>query len=593
MTTLNIGHTFHIPVMGIGYSIDTPVKVAQYGITSTISLVDDGIIEKMRQFYCQFFQIPFEEISSYDDDYRAKRITAYLNLIDDIVKQKFEELKNSIENKSKELQKYFEMLPDYSWLKEKYSSFSLKENVAEFKNWLNASLIVGSIDVNIMTKLDKENYRDGVKLPVEYCDAHAAFRGFADSKLKSSMVLSAGMNPRLYNYIEKFDDFFPNEKGEFNKKITLKVSDYRSALIQGKYFAKKGIWISEYRVESGLNCGGHAYISQGNLMGTVLEEFKTNREDLTKSINEILFNALKIKNKAIPEKHLNFKITAQGGVGTNNEHNFLLNYYNVDSVGWATPFLLVPEVTNVDEQTIKLLQEAKEDDLYLSDISPYGIPFNNLRNNTKDIEQEKLVLDGKPGAPCIKKYGAFNSYFDDNPMCTGSRQYQTKKIKELQSLNLDKETYDREYKKVVEKACICVGLGTATLMKNNIPYTKEGEGVSICPGPNMAYFSKILSLQEMVSHIYGRTNVIERTDRPHFLVKELIINIKYLKTKAEDTLISDKEKESLKIFKQNLIEGIKYYNNLYSTVKVDDENIIKASLSQLKNLEIELNDVKF
>ncbi len=588
-----IGHSFHIPVMGIGYSIDTPVKVAQYGITSTISLVDDGLIEKMRQFYCQYLQIPFNEITSKDDDYRAKRITAYLNLIDEIVKQKFEELKNSFESKSKELQKYFDMLPDYSWLKEKYTSFSLKDNVTEFKNWLNANLIAGSIDVNIMTKLDKVNYRDGLKLPIEYCDAHAAFRGFANSKLTSSMVLSAGMNPRLYNYIEKFDDFFPNEKGEFKKKITLKVSDYRSALIQGKYFAKKGIWVSEYRVESGLNCGGHVYISQGNLMGSVLNEFKQNRKELTKSINEILFNALKNKNKIIPDKELNFKITAQGGVGTNKEHEFILNYYNVDSVGWATPFLLVPEVTNVDEQTIKLLQAAKEDDLYLSNISPYGIPFNNLRNNTKDIEQEKLVSEGKPGSPCIKKYGAFNSYFNDKPMCTGSREYQTQKIKELQALNLDKETYDREYKKVVEKVCICVGLGTATLIKNKIPYTKEGEGVSICPGPNMAYFSKILSLQEMVSHIYGRINVIERTDRPHFLVKELIINIKYLKEKAEDTLISNKEKESLKIFKQNLIEGIKYYNNLYSTVKVDDENVIKASLSQLKNLEVELNDIKF
>ncbi|PIV58987.1 MAG: hypothetical protein COS14_06700 [Bacteroidetes bacterium CG02_land_8_20_14_3_00_31_25] len=593
MTDCRTGHSFHIPVMGIGYSIDAPVKVAHYGITSTISLVDDGIIEKMRQFYCQYFQLPFNEITQNDDDYRAKRITAYLNLIDEIVKQKFEELKNSIESKSKELQKYFDMLPDCSWLKEKYASFSLKDNVTEFKNWLNANLIAGSIDVNIMTKLDKVNYRDGVKLPVEYCDAHAAFRGFANSILTSSLVLSAGMNPRLYNYIEKFDEFFPNEKGEFKKKITLKVSDFRSALIQGKYFAKKGIWISEYRVESGLNCGGHAYISQGNLMGTVLEEFKRNRETLTKSINEILFNTLKSKNKTIPDKELNFKITAQGGVGTNNEHNFLLSYYNIDSVGWATPFLLVPEVTNVDEQTIKLLQSAKEDDLYLSNISPYGVPFNNLRNNTKDIEQEKLVSEGKPGAPCIKKYGAFNAYFNGKNMCTGSREYQTQKIKELQALNLDKKTYDKEYNKVVEKVCICVGLGTATLIKNKIPYTKEGEGVSICPGPDMAYFSKILSLQEMVAHIYGRTNVIERTDRPHFFVKEIIINIKYLKEKAEDSSTSDKEKESLKIFKQNLFEGIKYYNKLYSTVKVDDEKIVNSSLKELVKLESELNEVKF
>ncbi|WP_332912291.1 hypothetical protein [Algoriphagus boritolerans] len=47
------------------------------------------------------------------------------------------------------------------------------------------------------------------------------------------------MNPALYSYAEQFPDFFPNEKGEIKKRIILKVSDYRSALIQGKFLAKK------------------------------------------------------------------------------------------------------------------------------------------------------------------------------------------------------------------------------------------------------------------------------------------------------------------------------------------------------------------
>ena len=62
-------------------------------------------------------------------------------------------------------------------------------------------------DVNIMTKIDKDNYLKQEKLPVEYNDAHAALRGFAMSNLESSMVLSAGMNPRLYGYLEQFEDF--------------------------------------------------------------------------------------------------------------------------------------------------------------------------------------------------------------------------------------------------------------------------------------------------------------------------------------------------------------------------------------------------
>jgi len=38
--------------------------------------------------------------------------------------------------------------------------------------------------------------------------------------------------------------------GKYLKEIVLKVSDFRSALIQGKFLAKMGIWgVSEYRIE--------------------------------------------------------------------------------------------------------------------------------------------------------------------------------------------------------------------------------------------------------------------------------------------------------------------------------------------------------
>ncbi|MBK9359101.1 MAG: hypothetical protein IPN08_17270 [Bacteroidales bacterium] len=130
------------------------------------------------------------------------------------------------------------------------------------------------------TKLDREVYDENGKLPVEYNDAHAAVRGFANSTVESSLVLSAGMNPRLYSYLEEFPGFYPDENGRISKKIILKVSDYRSALIQGKFLAKKGIWVSEYRIESGLNCGGHAFATQGFLMGPILEEFRKNRTHL-------------------------------------------------------------------------------------------------------------------------------------------------------------------------------------------------------------------------------------------------------------------------------------------------------------------------
>ncbi|MCH7827610.1 MAG: hypothetical protein IIC75_06525, partial [Bacteroidetes bacterium] len=251
-------HSFHIPVMGIGFTIDTPVKVAKYGISSVISIVDDILIEKMRGFYCKKMNLAYEPITDKVEDFRAKRITAYLNLIDDIVKDNFNELKNSFPEDRTEVEKYMNMLPDNSELKQKfYELIKNNKNPNEIKDWLHNNLFVGSIDVNIMTKLDKANYLKDEKLPYEYNDAHAALRGYANSKLNSSIILSAGFNPRLYGYFEKFEDFYPDENGNLKKKIVLKVSDYRSAIIQGKFFAKKGLWVSEYRIESGLNCGGH------------------------------------------------------------------------------------------------------------------------------------------------------------------------------------------------------------------------------------------------------------------------------------------------------------------------------------------------
>ena len=533
-------HSFHIPVMGIGFTIDTPVKTAKYGIDSVLSLVDDILLEKVRKIYADKIQEPYNEISDKIDDFRAKRITAYLDMINDIVEQKFEELKT----KTSEIKKYFSMLPDTSSIKQEFIRLTENGiNIQEIKHWLNENLTKGSIDVNIMTKIDKDNYKGKEKLPQEYNDAHAALRGFAKSKLSSSLVLSAGMNPRLYSYIEKFEDFYPDKNGFIKKKIVLKVSDYRSALIQGKFFAKKGIWISEYRIESGLNCGGHAFATDGFLMGPILEEFKNNRKNLEFELNNILNEALQRKNKTLPDKNLKLKITAQGGVGTHDEHEFLLDYYKLDSVGWGSPFLLVPEVVNIDKESLRLLQNAGEKDLYLSNISPLGVPFNSVKGNTKDIEKQKLINKGKPGSVCPKQYLASSKEYSGKAICTASYRYQRLKIKELEAKNLPAEEYNKEYNKIVEKSCICVGLGTSVLINNNLSTSVEGTGVSICPGPNMAYYSKELSLEQMVGHIYGRNNIITDHNRPNVFVKELKVYIDYVKSKIDETKENISEKQ--------------------------------------------------
>ncbi|ANW95706.1 hypothetical protein AXE80_05185 [Wenyingzhuangia fucanilytica] len=553
-------HTFHIPVMGIGFTADSPLKVAAYGINSVISLVDDILLEKLRKYYSELNQLKYIEISDKTIDYRALRITSYLNMMNDLIQTKIKKLKNISSIKDAIFVDFIKHLPSGSELKQRLIQ---SDDLTEIKLLIKHNLKPGRIDVNIMTKIDKTNYVDHEALPVEYNDAHAALRGYAKSNLDSSIVFSAGMNPRLYNYLENFEDFYPDENGYIKKKIILKVSDYRSALIQGKYLAKKGLWVTEYRIESGLNCGGHAFATDGYLLGPVLEEFKTNRKELYNITYDLFTKALAQKNKEISANMPDLKISAQGGVGTAEEHKFLLKNYDLDSIGWGSPFLLVPEATTVDVETLDKLAHAKEKDLYLSNISPLGVPFNNLKGNTKDEQKELNITKNRPGSACPKRHVALNQEFKAEGQCIASREYQYLKIKQLQENNeLSLIEQQKEIDKVTEKSCICVGLGTTALLNYGIETKTEGKGVSVCPGPNLAYFSEKVSLSNMIDHIYGKINIIKRNDRPNMFIKELDMYVTYLSNQINEQF-NPKQNKTLTRFTSNLLSGISYYQQLF------------------------------
>ena len=582
--------------MGIGYTIDTPIRVAAYGINSVVSVMDDIFIEKMRAVISQKFDKTFVPVDPDDNECRSKRITAYLDLLNDIVHERFDALKNAPFEKGSDITTCFELLPDSSYVKQQYLKMlttTLPEERMLLQKWLKKQLSPGMIDVNIMSKVDKVNYKKGKALPREFNDAHAALRGYALSKLESSVVFSAGLNPGLMDYTGEFDDFFPNAKGRISKKIILKVSDFRSASIQGKYLAKKGLWVSEYRVESGLNCGGHAFATDGFLMGPILEEFKTKREELVGETYEWYIRALTEKGRVVPGTPPCVKFSAQGGVGTAAEHRFLRDYYRLNSVGWGSPFLLVPEATSLDGETLELLRKAEEKDLYLSNISPLGITFNNLRGNTKDLEKEERIRNNKPGSPCTQHYLVSNTTYTKKPVCTASRKYQSLAIKALKEEMLGEDEYQKKYEKITEKSCICVGLSTSALIANELDTSLGGKGVSICPGPNLAYFSRIVSLREMIDHIYGRKNVISRTDRPNMFIKELEMYVSYLRQKiSEFPVPSEKQQHFVKTFQKNLEEGISYYNRLFSTIKTYINDHATEITNDLKRLELELSQLK-
>ena len=592
-----MSHTFHIPVLGLGYSVDTPLKVARYGISSVMSIVDDELVERMREFHTEN-KSDYVPISKKETDYRAKRIKAYLNLVKTQVEKQFNTLKNEPFEEGSDIYRYFDMLPAESPLKKEFDLMLACNNETEkqaLQLGLREKMTLGAIDANIMSKVDKMNYNEqGESTGDDNTDAIASLRGFALSDLESSVILSAGMNPRLYSYLETLDQFLPDEQGNFKKKVVLKVSDYRSAFIQAKFLAKKGVWVYEFRVESGLNCGGHAFATDGYLLGPILEEFKQKREEMVAELFQLYQPAVAQRgvNLLSAPKQL---LTVQGGIGTASENTFLIEHYNLDGTGWGSPFLLVPEVTNVDEQTLKLLAVAEEDDFFISNSSPLGILFNNFKGSSSDKQRLERLQKGKPGSPCTKKYLVTNTEFTEHPICLASREYQNLKINQLKTMDLSEEDYQEQFNNITEKICLCEGLCASTYIKDEIIKPKENKAVAICPGPNLAYFKRIYTLDEMVKHIYGKLDLLDKIKRPNMFIKELNLYIDYLHTDIQAHIkdLNDKKRKHLVKFKAQLEEGISYYKQLMedlpaqaSTVIIDYLDDLIASENKLSKMLI-------
>ena len=594
---MTIAHTFHIPVMGTGHSIDTPIRVAPYGIDSVISIVDDLLVERIRKFYAGEYGLPFESIPRNAEDGRAMRITAYLNTVDEIVRRKFNALCNEPFFSENEKEKYFEMLPDSSTLKNSWEQ--LKAMAPSFdrdamEQNLTSMMKPGAIDVNIMTKLDRLlNSGEGKPMSVEFSDANAAFRGFAMSNLRSSVVLSAGFNPRLFAYMGEFRDFYRDAAGDLKKKIILKVSDFRSALIQGKFLAKKGIEISEFRIESGLNCGGHAFASDGQLLPFILREFNEKKDQLSETFQPLIDSFYDSMGWEYPEsaRAQDPLVTVQGGIGTHGENERMLKEYGMDRTGWGTPFLLVPEATPVDAPTLEVLRNAGEDDLYLSGVSPLGIPFNNVRNTGSEKWTRSRSETEKPGSACPKGFLQSNTEFTENPICTASSQYQLLKIDQINRSQLDEASKSEHRSEVLEKTCLCAHLGNGALISLGI--LKEHRGPqAICPGPNLAWFNRTYSLREMIDHIYGRIPSLVPAHRPHMFAKEMAMYVDYIGQQIEQTDPSNvKAIKRVRTLYNNLLESMEYCEEIAKGKAYSDENL--SSLADAVKIQRERLEALF
>ena len=571
-------HTIHIPVMGTGFSIDTPIRVAPFGISSVMSIMDDMLVEKIREHYCEKFNLAFAPITRWSEDARAKRITAYINTVQEIVQIKFKKIKSLPFFESNDKEKYFIMLPDESPLKIAYNrllKMAPGKKREEAEKSLTGEMVRGSIDANIMVKLDRVNRdRKGNELPAEYSDSKAALRGFANSIVESSIIFSAGINQSLYSYMSAFKDFYRDKTGKMKKKIIIKVSDFRSALIQGKFLAKKGLEVYEFRIESGLNCGGHAFASNGQLLPVLLKEIHEKRDQLATSFKPLIQKYYEKMGWEYPDASANHTplITVQGGVGTPGEVKRLQKDFNIDKIGIATPFLLVPEVTCVESTTFNKLKEADESDLYLSEVSPLGVPFNNLRHSVSEEHTTNQVEIGDPGSPCPKGFLVSNTEFSEVPICTASKEYQQQKLSELSATIADGTELALEQAKVVKKTCLCDHLGNGALI--NLGIKKEQKAPqAVCPGQNISWFNREYSLVEMMAHFYNKQKSLVSKDRPHMFAKEIQMYVDYFDRLIKKSDLNERTTKTLNEFYENMKSGMEYCRTFSQKQPFTSENI--------------------
>ncbi len=575
-------HTFHIPVMGTGFTIETPLRVARYGISSVVSIVDDMLVEQTRLRIARLHGRPATPIGRHEEDSRARRITAYLDLLHDLVAEQMDALRQSTFDKGSEIVRYFEMLPDSPLraLYERMREVTDETHRHELQEQLRALVRPGSIDVNIMTKLDRDRATGKIASGAKSSDAMAALRGFALSKLQSSVILSAGLNLRLFSYIGDFEDFLPDAAGHLRKKVILKVEDLRSALIQGRVLAKRGVWVSEFRIESGLNCGGHAFGNSGAVLGPILEEFQKGRAQLGHQLHEVLVNALEKAGRKPPPGELPFRVTVQGGIGTAEEDRVLRQVYGVDGTGWGSPFLLVPEVVSIDPQHLERVAVAREEDVVLSRNSPLGVPFWSLRTSASEENKRARAAEGRPGSPCPKGFLISNTEFHEKGLCTASRAYQKRKLAELEASDCEPAIRADAEETILAKACLCRDLAGGAEPKD-----ERGQDVptAVCCGPNTVYFSAVARLHEMVAHIYGRRRLPLAANRPHMFLKEMGLHVRRMREEVERRRagLPSLSDLSLEECRRNLSAAAAHYRERAGEVAGDQRDLFLEQLEAL------------
>jgi hypothetical protein len=167
------------------------------------------------------------------------------------------------------------------------------------------------------------------------------------------------------------------------------------------------------------------------------------------------------------------------------------------------------------------------------------------------------------------------------------------KIAQLKEQHLPQEDFETQYDEITEKACLCTGLGASALLNNHIEAAHHIKTVAICPGPNLAFFSGVFSLQQMVDHIYGRNNILNSLERPNLFVNELKLYVDYLKKEITTNInsLNNNKIRYFKTFQSNLLEGVNYYRKLKASISSDAARYLSDMSAELNKWENAINNL--
>ncbi|CAN5333757.1 hypothetical protein BH23BAC3_BH23BAC3_13480 [soil metagenome] len=125
----------------------------------------------------------------------------------------------------------------------------------------------------------------------------------------------------------------------------------------------------------------------------------------------------------------------------------------------------------------------------------------------------------------------------------------------------------------MEKTCLCTNLGTGSLIRLGNMKPSYGRQ-AICPGPNVAWFDRQYTLDEMVGHIYGRRESLVPEERPHMFANEMTMYVDYVSEIAAQISPDDKQQwRKLGKMRNNLEKGMDLCLEISESKLYEDENL--------------------